>query len=694
MRTTFGLRIVVSALSWLCVCAPIAAQDDTDAGVPEDAATGGSTPEGVAIGEAVEITVEGRRTGPLASTEVLTSTNVLAGDAVQLQSVPETLHVLKRVPGVYMEDYNQGVTSTGLSIRGFNTQGDVPAVKLLIDGIPSNYHGGQSELKTVFPLEIDRIEVVKGTNDPRYGMNNVAGNVNVFTRRGENVQIARLLGGSFRTLEPQVLAGFKTGAFDQTYFLGYRTSEGYRQNSAMDRIAGSAKWFYEPSSRTKLGLITRGMIFRAQSPGYLTPEEARATPRLSPEYARKDAGKQSWAHASAHLDHSFSDGVSIQAKAYVQSLRRDRNVSFDPDMQQQLRRADELQHGAIAVFTYRGGARALGFSLELGADYQGQHNMDRRFNTVARVPQGEAVRDHKFTYNNAGSYVQASLKPFRALKLAGGVRADYLWGRLNDRGANERYDMNDFGVIWQPKLSAAWTFLEGQRLYANYGRTWQVNTGIGAYRTSAGAQLDPSINDGWEAGFRSSVLPWLNARVAAWQQLASREVRLKQDNSGDSENVGKTSRYGLDAELVITPVSWLSVWGAFSPVKAKQIEPGREEGAEARRDKTLNHVPWFSAKAGIDYRRWDELYVSLWAYAQGTYYLTKENDGPALGDYIVVNLDSRYQVNQFLEIGLSIQNLLNDDYDASIWFKDYGQVGSLHNPGAPLSAYVSATLTL
>jgi hypothetical protein len=40
--------------------------------------------------------------------------------------------------------------STGLNIRGFNTQGDVPAVKLLIDGIPSNFHAGTSELEAYF----------------------------------------------------------------------------------------------------------------------------------------------------------------------------------------------------------------------------------------------------------------------------------------------------------------------------------------------------------------------------------------------------------------------------------------------------------------------------------------------------------------------------------------------------------------
>jgi iron complex outermembrane receptor protein len=640
-----------------------------------------------------EITVFNPRTGPLGTGEVLTSTNVLTGEQVQSQTAPEPLHLLKRVPGVYMEDFNQGTTSTGLSLRGFNTQGDVPAVKLLIDGIPSNFHVGTSELKAIFPLEIDHVEIVKGTNDPRYGLNNVAGNVNVFTRQNEDVQIARVLAGSFRTVEPQLLSGFRTGRWRHTYFVGYRGSDGFRDNARMDRVAGSAKIFYEPNERLRLGLIARGMSLEAQSPGYLTSEEARERPRLSPAYAREDAGEQRSLHLSGHFDY-LTRGLSLQAKAYAQSFYRDRNVTFDPHVQQESRREDELQHGASAVLTYRAGPRLWGLAVELGADYQGQHNLQRRFNTVARAPQGGPVRDYDFTFSVAGSYLQARLQPVDTFKLVAALRADKLWGQLQDGLADKRYQLNDFGVIWQPKLSAAWTFLPGQRFYANYGRTFQVNTGIGAYQTVPGMRLDPSMNDGWEAGVRTTLFPRVSARAAAWRQLASGEVRMKPNGSGESENIGKTLRYGLDLELTVTPVMWLSLWGAFSPVIAKQVEPGGGAAAEKRRDKWVDHVPRLSAKGGIDYRRHQELLVSLWFYAQGDYYLTKENDGPPLGDYVVVNLDSSYQVNEWLALGLSIQNLLGARYDASIWYKDYGQVGSLHSPAPPLAMYGSATFTL
>lgn len=69
-----------------------------------------------------------------------------------------------------MNDYNQGVVAGGIGMRGFNTKGDTMHVKLLVDGIPTNVNSGVGDLNAIFPLNIDRMEVVKGTRDPRYGL--------------------------------------------------------------------------------------------------------------------------------------------------------------------------------------------------------------------------------------------------------------------------------------------------------------------------------------------------------------------------------------------------------------------------------------------------------------------------------------------------------------------------------------------
>ncbi|KYG08647.1 TonB-dependent receptor, partial [Sorangium cellulosum] len=678
-----------------------AAAPPEDAPPPEGALATAAPGAPPALGE--EVVVVGQRIGPLDSADVVASVDILGGEQIQEQSAAEPLELLRRVPAVYIESFNQGIINADIGLRGFNTQGDVAHTKLLIDGIPSNHHVGLPDMKAVFPLEIERMEVVKGTNDPRYGLNNVAGNINVITRKTGNERIARLLAGSFWTVEPQVLVATERDALRQTYFAGYRGSDSYRDHARTDRVAGSAKWFYEPSRELRIGLILRGMLLDADAPGYLSGDDARARPTTSPAHAATDGGRQTTLHASVHLDHELAGGLSWQLKGYGQAFLRDRWVKFDPDLDQQLRVEDDQQYGAISVLTYRArDPRALGLTVEWGVDYQLQDSRYQRIPTVERKRQGPAFRDEDFALHAVGSYVQASATPIKPIKLVAALRADRLAGAGSfleqPEGEGARmvdYDLNDYGFIWQPKASVMVTPVKGQSLYANYGRTFQIGTGKGAFAVQ-GTPLDPSINDGWEVGHRSSVFPWVTSHLAYWEQRASGEVRDKGDGSGDAENVGETLRRGFDVELTLRPFDFLSVWGAFSRTLSEQVEPG--PALAANRGKELNHVPSFSAKGGIDLHPVQDLLVSLFCYAQGGYYLNKENfteehGARRVGDYVVVNASAAYDVTEALSVGAEVNNLLDRSYDTSIWYKDFGAAGAQHNPGNGRSAYVTGTLT-
>ena len=440
-----------------------------------------------------EVLVIGQRVGPLDSADVVASVDVLGGEEIQKQSAAEPLELLRRVPAVTIESFNQGIINADVGLRGYNTQGDVAHTKLLIDGIPSNHHVGLPDMKAVFRLEIERMEVVKGTNDPRYGLNNVAGNVHVITRKRGNERVARLLAGSFWTAEPQALVATERGALSQTYFAGYRGSDNYRDHARTDKVAGSAKWFYEPSRELRVGLILRGMLLDADAPGYLSAEDARSRPTASPAQSATDGGRQTTLHASVHLDHELTQGLSWQLKGYGQAFLRDRWVKFDPDLDQQLRVEDDRQYGAISVLTYRTrDPRALDLTVEWGVDYQLQDNRYQRIPTVARERRGPAFRDEDFTLHAAGSYVQASASPIRPIKLVAALRADRLAGagRFLEQPGGEAprmvdHDLNDYGFIWQRKASVMVTRVKGQSLYANHGRTFQIGTGKGAYAHAA-----------------------------------------------------------------------------------------------------------------------------------------------------------------------------------------------------------------
>ena len=151
-----------------------------------------------------------------ATSSVLTSVDRLGGAIAQRQSVDNSWELFARLPGVSLTDFNQGTTSGRFSIRGFSGEGEINAVKLLIDGIPSNANdGGMPFIDAVMPLDIAQIELVRGTADPRYGLHAIAGSANIATRIGGKYLDMRALAGAFGTAEGQMAAGVETGKLSQ-----------------------------------------------------------------------------------------------------------------------------------------------------------------------------------------------------------------------------------------------------------------------------------------------------------------------------------------------------------------------------------------------------------------------------------------------------------------------------------------------
>ena len=97
-----------------------------------------------------------------AVTRLAGSVDVIGRDELEYQHVDDTMELLTKVPGTYMSRFNQGIINSDVAIRGFAADGSTPHVKLLIDGIPSNLHGGYSEMDQLFPRGIGSVQVFKG----------------------------------------------------------------------------------------------------------------------------------------------------------------------------------------------------------------------------------------------------------------------------------------------------------------------------------------------------------------------------------------------------------------------------------------------------------------------------------------------------------------------------------------------------
>lgn len=635
-----------------------------------------------------KVQVDAKQRGALPAHKVITSVDVIGADQVQDQHVDNTWELFGRVPGIQLTPTRMGTIGGSFSFRGFNAENRINAVKLLIDGIPSNDNAGSMPfLDSVWPGDIAAIEVVRGTNDARYGLNAIAGDVNIITRTGGNDGRLSLTTGSFGTQEVQLSKGFERGPWSQNYFVGWRESDGYRAHDEAVKRNLAAKWFYtDPDGAWRAGLSTRYYHNSAREPGYFsTYQAADAAPRDAVDYSRNDKGERMTAQTALHLDGRISSDWDWTAKAYVNRYTNRRYVRFSESGSQQERDNYETQRGVMATSTWTPQVSWLSaFALEGGVDAQWQDNVARRWKTAAQT-RTSLTRDWDFALDTRGVYLQAVIQPTERLKLVPAYRIDRVYGHLNDEMTGDRYSVYGYGTIRQPKFSVSYALNPALTAYANWGRTFQIGSGDGAYRTTVN-DLGPSINDGWESGLKFVPWSWLSGRVAYWEQRASGEVATVLGSTGtgsDVTNVGRTFRHGWDVQVNLQPGDRWSGWMSYSRQKATVAEP--DPDAPETAGKEIENVPHWLATAGVGYQASSRLRFSAWGNAQGDYYLERSNTLGRYGSYALLNLSATWSLDAKDELVLQMKNV-TDRFYVYAWY-DSGSYG--YSPGDGRALYLT-----
>lgn len=274
------------------------------------------------------VTVVGRASGPLAARNVLTSVDMLREDQIAEQAVAHNWQLFGQIPGVMLTQFGQGTTSGKFSMRGFNGEGEIIAVKLLIDGIPSNSNDGNMPYIDLAPLlDIRAVEVVRGTNDSRYGMDNIAGNANLVTKIGDNYAKGRLGYGSFGSRDVQGALGIDANGWSQNYAVSYQNADGHREHSGLEKAGLSGKWFWSPDKgASRYGLIVRHHRAVADEAGYLTLARSRSAPELSPAHGRTDRDRRRMDQVALQADHEFSPSLFWSTQLYQNALPALRHV--------------------------------------------------------------------------------------------------------------------------------------------------------------------------------------------------------------------------------------------------------------------------------------------------------------------------------------------------------------------------------
>lgn len=143
------------------------------------------------------ITVTATRQAAKAS-EVLSDVTVIEREEIEQAGQSTLEELLARQPGVQLYGNGSFGSTSGLFVRGTNTQ----HVLLLIDGVRVGSATSGGATWSRLPVnQIDRIEILRGPGSSLYGSDAIGGVVQVFTRDGKGpfTPYAEVGGGSYGT---------------------------------------------------------------------------------------------------------------------------------------------------------------------------------------------------------------------------------------------------------------------------------------------------------------------------------------------------------------------------------------------------------------------------------------------------------------------------------------------------------------
>ncbi|MFY0253375.1 TonB-dependent receptor plug domain-containing protein [Chitinophaga sp. 30R24] len=586
------------------------------------------------------------------------------------QKASETGKVVTILTREYLEQ-NSGQTiasllnrQTGLIINGTeNNRGTFPNIYmrgaangntlLLIDGIPVNdasQINNTFDLNFITPDQVERIEILRGSQSTLYGSNAVAGVINIITRKTGDKQFgigASASYGSYRDFTSNInvhgrlqdfsylvsyqhenTRGF-SDAYDSTHRAGF-DNDGFHQNSLFTKLGLNI------GSRWNLHYLLNFSDYHHNLDEGAFKDEKDYTGKsrfllngLSSEYRFK---KGSW-----HFLYSYqrshrkilNDSSYVGAGAYA---------IYDSS----LFAANTHQFETYVNWDINKKIRLIGGGTFNRSSTNQQDYLLSSFNPVP---------DTTLLSPDSSHTIQTSLYASFLLHNLGGFNLE-LGGRLNHHnlyGGNQTFSFNPSYLIQHHhklfvNISSAYSVPSLYQLYAkDYGNT----------------ALKPETTVSYEAGYQASLVQGkVDFRITGFSRQTRDLIIFYSDPvtyAGQYRNANKQKAYGAELEG-----SWMIARGLVLTANYTYVD-GRININQDGKDTSyynLYRIPKHALNATLGYQATPALYVA----AIGKYISQRYEQTTRLGDYYTLNLYGDYKFGNLLKIFAGFGNITNYQY--------------------------------
>jgi Fe(3+) dicitrate transport protein len=488
---------------------------------------------------------------------------------------PFTLNeALRQVPGVYPRDEEGLGLRPNIGIRGLNPTRS-SKVLLLEDGLPLSFapYGDNASYYHPPLSRFDRIEVLKGAGQIKFGPHTVGGVINYITPEAPDTPTARfsLTGGNRGAREFDSMLGAPALGGKIMVQANYRQSDGVRANHDLRLLDIYLKGQWSLTDTQTLSLrLSRFAEDSQVSYSGLTEAEYAADPRGNPfPNDRFDSER-----LGASLLHGWkiSSAATLKTSFYISRFSRDWWRQSSNSSQRPNDASDPACKGLANLSSSCGNEGRLRDYTVFGGESRLQLKYDRiELNTGARVHREVQDRvqwngdtptsrtpgigvnagvkeDNRRSLVAASGFVEARIT-FGDLALQPGVRVEHIryhrTNRLNQISGNsdDTVVIPGFGFTYRaaPELS----------LYGGVHRGFSPVRTEDIIDNSNGGARDIEAEKSWnyELGVRGQIMPGWQADVTLFQMdFANQTIAssVAGGTGGTPTSQGKTQHRGLE----------------------------------------------------------------------------------------------------------------------------------------------------
>lgn len=487
------------------------------------------------------------------------SVSIISSEIFRNQPGYSLLPAINTAPGVRMEERSPG--SYRLSIRGslLRSPFGIRNVKMYLDDFLLSDAGGNTYLNILDASGVGRIEILKGPEGSVFGAN--SGGVVLITSqspdRDSSLFSAEISGGSFGLMQQNAVINTKLNNFEIGLSQAFQRSDGYRDNSGMNRksIQMLPKWKYSPSAEVSTLILYSDLKY--ETPGGLTLAQVKENSRSARPGTPTVPGAEE--QQASIFNKTFLAGIK-HSKSFNNRLRHVISLtgSFTDFVNPFITTYETRKEESSGLRTYieiSSKSNTSGnWSWQTGAETQQTRSQKRNYTNI-KGEIGERQDYVDFDARQGFIFSHLSYKPFDRLTTEAAVSLNfYNYSFKSIYPVVSEEQKRDFSPQLMPRLALSYFLTDFLVIRGSASRGYSPPT-IEEVRPSSreiNTSLEPENGWNYESGLRLSLL---NNRiyfdgVVFHYNLSDAIVRRV--NASDSEffvNAGGTKQTGLEAQL-------------------------------------------------------------------------------------------------------------------------------------------------